>query len=56
MTTVRAVPLGASEHGIAASWLTSTVIANPISIYPRFAAERSSWLAGCSSRSRPTMG
>ncbi len=28
------------------SWLTGTLIANPMSIYPEYKAQRSSWLAG----------
>ncbi|MDA8289363.1 MAG: L-rhamnonate dehydratase [Actinomycetota bacterium] len=46
ITTVTAVPFGATGRRVEPSWLTSTVIANPMSIYPRYAAARSSWSAG----------
>ena len=38
---VETAPL--SSTGRAPSWLTTTTIANPMSIYPRYKAERASW-------------
>lgn len=42
---VRATPFRSSEPGRAPSWLSETVIANPMSIYPRYAPRRSLWTA-----------
>jgi L-rhamnonate dehydratase len=46
ITAVQAVPYRSSSPAQSPSWLTSTVIANPMSIYPRYHAQRASWANG----------
>ncbi len=46
ITSVRCTPLIVkSEFRSQPSWLSETVIANPMSLYPQYAQKRSSWLA-----------
>lgn len=45
ITDVRAMPFRSSDQRQGPSWLSETVIANPMSIYPRYAKRRSSWSA-----------
>lgn len=46
ITQVRCKPLILKEEVVSQpSWLSETVIANPMSIYPKYAAKRSSWSA-----------
>ena len=46
ITAVEAVMFRSVDVGQAPSWLGSTVIANPMSIYPQYHSHRSSWSDG----------
>lgn len=46
ITNIRCYPLRFKKEIVSQpSWLSETVIANPMSLYPRYAAKRSSWSA-----------
>ena len=46
ITAVRCSPLRFKQEVVSQpSWLSETVIANPMSLYPRYATKRSSWMA-----------